>query len=42
MIREVKQCYGSLLHKSCMIAIVEGYDLGDRYDIEEDRKNNVD
>lgn len=40
MIREVKHCYGSLLHKSCMIAIVEGYELGDRYDIEEEEKKD--
>lgn len=35
---EVKQCYGSLLHKSCMIAIIEGYDLGNKYDIEEEKR----
>ena len=42
MIREVKQLYGSLLHKTCMIAIVEGYDLGDRYDIEEEERKEYD
>ena len=36
MIREVKNVYGSILHESCMIVILEGYDLGSRYDIEDD------
>lgn len=42
MIREVKKCYGSLLHESCMIAILEGYDLGNRYDIEEEERKEYD
>jgi hypothetical protein len=35
MMREVVEVYGSILHESCMIAIIEGYDKGEYYDIEE-------